>query len=229
MAGVESVCGGGDDGSVAFDFVGCAGAFCAGSPSKETGMDDSAGEEPGRQITIKNMKRTLAVMMAALVSFGAERAEIKNISVNGGMEEGKARIVIEAALQGLTAAEREKLLYSTTLNQTVRITREKQIHTIAATFDVLQGEPKELTLVISGEGEIKSVTGEMLQDWSVRQETNGVRALVVRPKRVEKKDKNDLGWPTQLVVTITAERATQISANPQALLSFAAANPALFN
>jgi len=100
-------------------------------------------------------------MMAALVSFGAERAEVKNISVNGGIEEGKARLVIEAALQGLTAAEREKLLYSTTLNQTVQITREKQIHTVAATFDILQGEPKEISLTISGEGEIKSVPGEL--------------------------------------------------------------------
>src|SRR4051812_45364636 len=175
------------------------------------------------------MKRTLAVMMAALVSFGAERAELKNISVNGGIEEGKARLVIEAALQGLTAAEREKLLYSTTLNQTIQITREKQIHTVAATFDILQGDPKEISLTISGEGEIKSVTGEMLQDWSVRQETNGVRVLVIRPKRVEKKDKKDLGWPAKLAVTITAERATQISANPQLLLNFSAANPALFN
>src|ERR1051325_10688534 len=175
------------------------------------------------------MKRTFPGMMAALVSFGAERAEVKNISVNGGIEEGKARLVIEAALQGLTSAEREKLLYSTTLNQAVRITREKQIHNVTATFDVLQGEPKELTLAISGDGEIKTVTGEMLQDWSVRQETNGMRVLVLRPKRVEKKDKNDLGWPTQLVVMITAERANQISANPQTLLSFAPPNPALFS
>ncbi len=168
-------------------------------------------------------------MMAALVSFGAERAEVKNISVNGGIEEGRARLVIEAALQGLTAAEREKLLYSTTLNQTVQITRDKQIHTVAATFDVLQGEPKEISLTISGEGEIKTVNGELLQDWSVRQETNGVRALVLRPKRIEKKDKNDPGFPTQLSITITAERATQFSANPQPLLNFAPPNPALFN
>src|ERR1051325_8541503 len=175
------------------------------------------------------MKRTLAVMMAALVSFGAERAEVKNISVNGGIEEGKARLVIEAALQGLTSAEREKLLYSTTLNQAVRITREKQIHNVTAPFDVLQGEPKELTLAMSGDGEIKTVTGEMLQDWSVRQETNGARALGLRPKRIEQRGKNGLGWPPALVVLVTGERANQISANPQTFLSFAPPNPALFS
>src|SRR4051794_39525917 len=118
------------------------------------------------------MKRTLGIFLAAFVSFGAEKAELKNISVNGGIEDGKARLVIEAVLHGLTSAERETLLYSTTLHQTVNVMREKQIHRVTATFDILQGDPKELALAISGEGEIKSVTGEFLQDWSVRQETN---------------------------------------------------------
>src|SRR5258706_10775186 len=107
-------------------------------------MDDSPGQKPRGQINefTKTMKRTLAVLLSVVVSFGAERAEVKNISVNGGIEDGKARLVIEAMLQGLTAAEREKLLFSTTLNQSVQITREKQIHTVAAMFDILQGEAK---------------------------------------------------------------------------------------
>ena len=125
------------------------------------------------------MKRTLAVLLACFVSFGAEKAEVKNISVNGGIEDGKARLVIEAALHGL-GTDREKLIYTTALDHGVRITREKQLHTVTATFDVLQGEAKEIVLGISGQGEIKSVTGEMLQDWSVRNETNGTRALVIR-------------------------------------------------
>jgi hypothetical protein len=168
------------------------------------------------------MKRTLGIFLAALVSLGAEKAELKNILVNGGIEDGKARLVIEAALQGLTAAEREKLLYATTLNQTVQITREKQTHRVAASFDILQGDPRELSLTLSGEGEIKSVTGEQLQDWSVRQETNGVRALVLRPKKSDKPI-------TKLEVTILAERATQFSAPLQSLLAFAPPNPALFD
>src|SRR5688572_12274202 len=161
MAGGESVCERGDDGSVADDFVDNTGAFCPGSPSKETGMDDSAGKEPGGAITkqiYKNMKRTLAAIMFALVSFGAEKAEVKNISVNGGIEDGRARLVIEAALHGL-GTEREKLIYTTALDHVVRITREKQTHTIHANFEILQGEAKEIALTISGEGEIKSVTG----------------------------------------------------------------------
>src|SRR4051794_39406506 len=114
------------------------------------------------------MKRILALLLTGFVSLGAEQAELKNISVNGGIEEGKARIVIEGAFQGLASA-RERLLFSTTLNQRVQIGREKETHTISATFDILQGDPRELALTISGEGEIKFVTGELLQDWSVRQ------------------------------------------------------------
>ena len=36
--------------------------------------------------------------------------------------------------------------------------------------------------MITGDGEIKQVTGEGLQDWSVRIETNGSRTLVLRPR-----------------------------------------------
>ncbi len=57
---------------------------------------------------------------------------------------------------------------------------------IAVTLDILQGDPKELPLTISGEGEIKQVTGEALQDWSIRQEPDGGRTLILRPKKGEK-------------------------------------------
>ena len=73
------------------------------------------------------------------------------------------------------------------------------MHAVNATFDILQGTPKELTLTLTGEGEIKSVMGEQLQDWSVRQETNGFRTLVLRPRKGAKP-------LTQLGVNIIAER-----------------------
>src|SRR4051812_31389247 len=120
------------------------------------------------------MKSILAALLAVLVSLGAETSEPKNISVDGGISEGRARFTIEAALQGL-GTEREKLIYTTSLEQVVRITRDRQNHTVKASFDVLQGEAKEIALTIAGEGEIKSVTGELLRDWSVRTETNAVR------------------------------------------------------
>jgi hypothetical protein len=102
------------------------------------------------------------------------------------------------------------------------VEREKQTHTIAATFDILQGDPREVALTISGEGEIKSVTGEHLQDWSVRQETNGVRTLVLRARKTEKPI-------TQLNAQIFAERPTRIGTIPQGGFSFTPPNAALFN
>ena len=39
---------------------------------------------------------------------------------------------------------------------------------------------------MSGEGKLRSVTGDRLQDWSVREEAGGNRFLVLRPKPGEK-------------------------------------------
>ncbi len=150
---------------------------------------------------------------------GAETsAELQNLTINGGIEDGKARLIIEAALRGM-GGDREKLLFSTALQHAVQIAREKQMHTIAATFEILQGEAKELPLTISGEGAIKNVTGENLLDWSVRQETNGVRLLVIRPRKTEK----------QIGVTISAESETRLGAGAKPLLALAPPNPALLN
>src|SRR3989442_1441382 len=112
----------------------------------------------------------------------AAEAELRDLSINGGVQDGKARLVIEAQLHGLTE-DKNKLLFATALEHTIRIAPEQQTHTINATFDILQGDPKELTLSIVGDGEIKKVTGKGLQDWSVRQETNSTRSLVLRPRK----------------------------------------------
>ena len=124
-------------------------------------------------------------------------AEVKNLSLNGGLEDGKARLVIEAILKDLPG-DREKAIFSIVLQHSIKITRDKLANSIVATFDILAGEPKELPLTITGEGEIRQVTGAALEDWSIRLEPNGVRTLVLRPRKADKPI-------TQLAVTITAE------------------------
>src|ERR1035437_9565295 len=126
-------------------------------------------------------------------------AEVKNLSLNGGLEDGKARLVIEAILKGLPG-DQEKAIFSTALQHSIRITRDKLSDSIAATFDILSGEPKELALTITGEGEIRQLTGAALEDWSIRIETNGVRTLVLRPRKADKPI-------TQLAVTITDRKS----------------------
>ncbi len=146
------------------------------------------------------------------------KVEAKSISINGGAEDGKARLTIEANLLGNAASER--VIHSTTIQHTLVITRDKHAHTVRAVFDILQGDPRELTLVLGGEGDIRSVTGAALQDWGVRQETNGVRVLVLRPKKSDKP-------VTQLVVEITADRSLTTWANPVKPLTFSSPQSSL--
>ncbi len=173
-------------------------------------------------------RSTRLIVLATLASFlltagrAAETAaEVKSLSVNGGLEDGKARLVIEAVLKGLSA-DREKLLFSTALQHTMRVTREKLSHSLVATIDVLQGEPKELTFTIAGEGEILQVSGEGLLDWSVRQETNRARILVLRPRKLEKPG-------TPLTVQITAEREWKSLPGAVGPLVLVPTQPALFH
>ena len=148
-------------------------------------------------------------------------AEVKNLSLNGGLEDGKARLVIEAILKGMPG-DQEKAVFSTALQHSIKITRDKLTDSIAATFDILAGEPKELSLTITGEGEIRQVTGAALEDWSIRLEPSGVRTLVLRPRKADKPI-------TQLAVTITAEREFKDWPNPITPLTLTPAQPALFS
>src|SRR5688572_17912499 len=182
-------------------------------------FDNAKHHGERRSLAALNLAGILLVLFS-LSGRGAQ-TELKDLSINGGVQDGKARLVIEAQLQGLTG-DKEKVLFSTTLQHVWQIAREKHTHTIAATLDVLQGEPKEFPLTITGPGEIKKVTGENLQDWSVRQETSGARTLVLRPRKTDKP-------LTQLAVVIVAERELRAWTNPVQPLSFAPPQAALLN
>ena len=56
------------------------------------------------------------------------------------------------------------------------------------TYQIHQGIPETLTLGLSGAGEVVSVTGENLRDWSVRVAGDGSRFLDVRPLQLEIKN-----------------------------------------
>src|SRR5207249_2534747 len=150
----------------------------------------------------------LVVLFGPMLDAAGVTAEVKNLSLNGGLEEGKARLVIEAVLNNLPG-DRDKLIYATALEHSINVARDTLTNVITATFDILQGEPKELPLRIAGDGEIRRVTGAALQDWSVRQETNGARLLVLRPRKADKP-------MTQFIVTITAEQELKIPSQPLA-------------
>ena len=155
----------------------------------------------------QSLLTSAAMLLSALVigfmpmMASAAQAEVKDVSINGGVQDGKARIVIEGQFGPLTS-EKEKVLFATAIQHSLLITREKHVHTINVVLDILRGEPTELPLIINGQGEIKEVTGANLLDWSVRQE-NGARVLVLRPRKTDKP-------LTQLIVSIQAEQTTRL-------------------
>ena len=99
----------------------------------------------------------LLIFVSAMSETRGAAAEVKNLSVNGGLEDGKARLVIEAVLNNLPS-DRDKLIYATALQQSIKAGRDRLTNIITATLDILQGEPKELSLAITGDGEIRRVT-----------------------------------------------------------------------
>ncbi len=172
------------------------------------------------------MKNIPLIFCACLALLGrtvtAETAaEIKNPAISGGVADGKMRIVIEGILNG-QPGDKDRLLFSTALQHSIKATRDKITHQIAVTIDILQGEPKELPLTISGDGEIRQVTGEGLQDWSIRQEPGGARILILRPKKGDKP-------LTQLTATILAERELKGAKNPLPAFALTPPQAALFS
>ncbi len=155
------------------------------------------------------------MLLGALLTFAlaaaapAATAELKDLSINGGVEDGKARLVIEAQLAGL-GADPQALLFASSLQQIVQVSRERLDHVLRVNIEILQGPARELIFNLAGDGEITKVSGAALQDWSVRQETNGVRVLVLRPRPAEKGAKP----PAQLDVEILARQDNTAARNP---------------
>jgi len=73
------------------------------------------------------------------------------------------------------------LFYSATVNVTAQATLEKITSTQDITFTIVQGQPETLTLSLSGDGEITTIAGENLRDWSIRIAKDGSRFLDIRP------------------------------------------------
>lgn len=163
----------------------------------------------------------LSLHAAPLSGNAAEaKSDLKEVSLNGGLGDGKARLTIEAVLNGLQPSA-EKLIYSTVLQHSIRVSRDQLSHVFTAKVDVLQGKPNEFTFTLEGKGEIKEVTGKGLQDWSVRQSTNGVRLLVLRP--------NETNSMAQFVFRVAGQQALDTIEKPLVTLAMTPSHPALFS
>ena len=152
------------------------------------------------------------------------RLDLEDLAIQGGIRDGKARLTLEAQIAG--TANNSPALYSTSLDHSIHVLPSQITHSANATFEILHGQPAELRLTLLGPGEIKRVTGDSLLDWSVRNETNGSRSLVLRPVR-------STAAPNRLAVVIeaVAQSGSNLAATnpPLALLTFTPPHPALFH
>ena len=199
---------------------------------------NNTGIHPTPNLTMKLRQiafLAVAFLLTAIASFAQNEAEIKNPAISGGVADGKLKVTIEGDLTG-RAASKDKLIFATAVQHSIKVTRDKLTHSLAVTLDIMQGEPKELPLTITGEGKIKQVTGEGLQDWSVRREANGARTLILRLKKAAEPALADAAVKpaehqriTQLAVTVIAERDMKSWKNPLASFSLTPPQPALFN
>ena len=163
------------------------------------------------RFNLSGLFAALFTFLFALLPAHAATAELKDLSFNGGVQDGKARLVIEALLAGAGLGP-DKALFSTATEQAITVGPDKVSHVIRAKVDVLQGEPAELPFTLGGDGEIRSVTGEGVLDWAVRQGTNGARTLVIRPRKADKP-------PTGFNLTITADHEVRDWNQPLSLLT----------
>ena len=111
--------------------------------------------------------------------------EVKNISVKGEMDEERAQLIINAQLKD-PQSKSAKVLHSISINHRLAISREQIKHTFNAKCSLIQGEPEEIVLQMDGVGEIRQVKGDLLRDWSVRQDADGKQSLIVRLVKPEK-------------------------------------------
>src|SRR4051812_16294212 len=69
----------------------------------------------------------VALLAVALTAPAATETELKDLAINGGVQNGKARLIIEGQLFG--GQDQTNALFATTLEQLIAISREKQTHT----------------------------------------------------------------------------------------------------
>src|SRR5258706_5825821 len=83
----------------------------------------------GRRTTMALSGLVLLIPALLVAPASGAEAELKDLSINGGIQDRKARLVIETQLHRLTE-DKSKSLLSTELQHTTRINRDKHVHTI---------------------------------------------------------------------------------------------------
>ena len=124
-------------------------------------------------------------LRSALAAETGVQADVKSATIEGRFDGEKARLVIQADFAN-AGDPRERSIYAGSIQHAMRVSRNGLRHEAVVKIEVLQGLLREVVLPFSGEGSILQVTGEALEDWSVRQTAASSRSLVLRLKKSEK-------------------------------------------
>ena len=117
------------------------------------------------------------------------------------------------AASSVPASVPEKLFYKISLNESFFIQEREAVVNARATVEVLQGELDKVSLEVfglgNGQGEIFSVSGEKVKDWSIRRA--GTRTfLEIRPK--------ELGGEKSFTLTISGRQPLKLPTTISPLL-----------
>ena len=165
----------------------------------------------------------VASVVAPLSARAQQAAEVEKIAVHGEAGPDGGSLVISATLKK-PGEEKEKLIYATRVEHTLSVQRERLDHVFALTVDVIQGRPEELVFPLIGKGTVREVEAAGLASWSVRRDTDGAWALVLR--LVESKEPLK-----RLEARVKADTEYAGDQLPRGLapLSIRPSDPALFN
>ena len=101
------------------------------------------------------------------------------------------------------APKEAPLFFSATADVKIQVGLETVTSEQEIDFKIHQGKPETLSLALNGAGDVVSVTGENLRDWSVRVAEDGSRFLDVRPVLGEGKPPS--AWHVQVKTRLKIE------------------------
>ncbi len=140
------------------------------------------------------------LLTAATAAEPVTSADVKSALVDASIDSERAKFAIQAEFKGLGEG-RDKSIYGAVIQQAIHASVERLNHSFSIKVDSIQGGLKEIVFVLSGEGEIKQVSGTGLEDWSVRRAGADNRFLVLR---LQKSDKPTNTFTGQITAETTA-------------------------
>jgi hypothetical protein len=161
----------------------------------------------------------IAVCCASFAADPPVQANVEKLSVQGSLDDQQASLVIKADLKGTDAAK-DQAIYATRIHHGIQATHDRLRHAVSVEAEALRGGLREVVLKLSGQGEVRQATGKGLESWSVQQDAQGGRSLVLR---LQKSDKP----VTKFAAQLTAETLFEDLPKGLASLSFTPEQAAL--